>query len=251
MKKLAVLLSCTLALAFVHSSIAGPEPLPSGKEMKEIAPAPPPECNWTGFYIGAFGGYSWGDNLRLRDEDEPFDDAFRFDQNGFIGGGEAGLNWQIGSFVLGLEITFAGGDWSENDSIETPSGVAIADARVDSNWLGTIGGRVGFSLFHDHLLLFAKGGAGFTKFEYHIDEILDLERAHVDDDVRTGGLVGGGLEYAFNCHWSVKVEYNHIFFGDDDERAVERGPGGFSAVTTFRADNVDRDLVVAGINFKF
>src|SRR5437588_11868592 len=30
----------------------------SGKEMKQVAPAPAPECyNWTGLYIGAFGGY--------------------------------------------------------------------------------------------------------------------------------------------------------------------------------------------------
>jgi outer membrane immunogenic protein len=249
MKKFAILLGCALALAMVHTSKAGPEPLPSGKEMKEIAPAPPPECNWTGFYIGVFGGYSWGDR-HLRDEDDPLDPAYHFDQDGFVGGGEAGLNWQLGMFVLGAEISFAGGDWSDSASIENSVGVTIGEGHVDSNWLGTIAGRVGISLFHDHLLLFGKGGVGFTKWDYHTDEIFALERSHVDDDVQTGGLVGGGIEWAFNCHWSVKVEYNHIFFDDSDIDVAERGPGGFTEVTTFHADG-DRDTIVAGINFKF
>src|SRR5260370_40692064 len=35
---------------------AGPEP--TGKEMKQVAPAPPPPCpSWTGFYVGGFGAF--------------------------------------------------------------------------------------------------------------------------------------------------------------------------------------------------
>jgi outer membrane immunogenic protein len=250
MKRFAIFLGSALAIAIVQTLTAGPAPLPSGKEMKEVAPAPPPECNWTGFYIGVLGGYSWGD-IHLRDEDDPLDDAYHFDQNGFIGGGGVGLNWQIGMFVIGTELTFAGGDWSDSATIENPAGITVGEGRVDSNWLGTVATRVGISFWHDHILLFAKGGVGFTRWEYHTDEVFDLERAHLNDDVRTGGLVGGGLEFAFNCHWSVKVEYNHIFFGDDDENVVERGPGGFSEVTTFHANSADRDSIVAGLNFKF
>jgi hypothetical protein len=97
--------------------------------MKEIAPAPPPECNWTGFYIGAFGGCSWGDT-KFREEDE-FDPAYDFKTAGFLGGGEAGGNWQIGSFVLGLEVTFAGGDWSDSATIVT-TGVEVSDGHVGS-----------------------------------------------------------------------------------------------------------------------
>src|SRR5438093_13250347 len=42
------------------SALAGPEPLPSGKEMKQVAPAPLPECNWTGFYVGLHVGGQFG-----------------------------------------------------------------------------------------------------------------------------------------------------------------------------------------------
>ena len=250
MKRLIIVSACAIALAIAQNLIAGPEALPSGKEMKEIAPAPPPECNWTGFYVGAFGGYSWGD-FRVRDEDEPFDDSYHFHQDGFVGGGEAGGNLQLGAFVMGFEVTFAGGDWSDGATIETPGGVVIGEGHVDSNWLGTAAGRIGISFFHDHVLLFAKGGAGWTQWDYRSNEVLDLERGRVNDDTMTGGLVGGGLEFAFNCHWSIKVEYDHVFFGDDEETVVERGPGGFSAITTFHAHDADRDMIVGGINLKF
>src|SRR5437016_4319385 len=47
-----------LALTLIY---AGPEALPSGKEMKQVAPEPAaPSCsNWAGFYFGGFGGYKF------------------------------------------------------------------------------------------------------------------------------------------------------------------------------------------------
>src|SRR5437763_15527746 len=59
MQKRSALTLSTLAL-FAALVYAGPEPLPSGKEMKQVAPAPPPCPTWTGFYFGAFGGYKFG-----------------------------------------------------------------------------------------------------------------------------------------------------------------------------------------------
>src|SRR5207247_7321910 len=55
------ILFCTCA-ALALTAPAGPEPLSSGKEMKQVVPAPP-ECDytWTGFYIGGNAGYGWGD----------------------------------------------------------------------------------------------------------------------------------------------------------------------------------------------
>ena len=56
MKMLAPSLAAFVALnTLVY---AGPEQLPSAKEMKEVAPAAARSCfNWSGFYIGGFGGY--------------------------------------------------------------------------------------------------------------------------------------------------------------------------------------------------
>src|SRR5437588_1190204 len=58
MKRTALTLAILAAIGAV--TFAGPEPF-SGKEMKQVAPAPPPECNWQGFYLGLSAGGTFGD----------------------------------------------------------------------------------------------------------------------------------------------------------------------------------------------
>lgn len=247
--RLVILLSAAMAIVFGGTGdlFAGPEPS-GGKESKAVVqPAPPPECTWTGFYIGGFGGYSWGDNLRFREENET-DPAYVFDQDSFIGGGEIGYNFQIGSWlVLGIEGTFAGGDFSDSDDIFP--GSEHSRGHVDSSWIATIAERVGVSFWHNRLLAYVRGGAAFTEFDYHTEEVGGSERFDGDEE-RTAGLVGGGLEYAFTCHWSVKVEYNHLFFGSEDVDGIEKS-GGPGVEKTFGSNVGDHDTVTAGINFKF
>ena len=55
--------------------------------------------NWTGFYLGAMGGYA----------QENTSDAFGEISGGFAGG-TAGYNWQTGNFVLGVEVD---GAWAD------------------------------------------------------------------------------------------------------------------------------------------
>src|SRR6266516_2458227 len=57
MNKLSLIL-CTF-WAFCSLTYAGSERY-SGKEMKQVAPLPSPCPNWTGFYVGVFGGYKFG-----------------------------------------------------------------------------------------------------------------------------------------------------------------------------------------------
>src|SRR3954469_12094038 len=59
--------------------------------------------DWSGFYAGAHAGYDWGrahviDNGVLTENAVPM--------NGAIGGALAGINWQSGSFVYGVEGDF-------------------------------------------------------------------------------------------------------------------------------------------------
>ena len=69
------------------------------------APAPayvPPIYNWTGFYLGVNAGAAWnnGGSVNIFDPTIPLNDRFRIgSQVGFIGGGQAGYNFQTGAFV--------------------------------------------------------------------------------------------------------------------------------------------------------
>ena len=91
-------------------------------DMRVKAPKATPVLpySWTGFYVGANVGYSWGRASTDFRRDEPgsiWTDAFSQTQhlNGVIGGGQLGYNWQANNqWVFGLEAHFQGS--GENDS---------------------------------------------------------------------------------------------------------------------------------------
>jgi outer membrane immunogenic protein len=63
--------------------------------------------SWTGFYIGANAGYGWTNTSgTLTTTSGP--EHFTITGNGFLGGAQAGHNWQWSSVVLGAEADFQG-----------------------------------------------------------------------------------------------------------------------------------------------
>ena len=86
----------TLAGASLAAGTATAADLPRGPTPYYANPAPV-GYNWMGAYVGANVGYEWGkiSNTAI----EP---------NGFLGGLQAGYNWQTGQFVLGAETDHPG-----------------------------------------------------------------------------------------------------------------------------------------------
>ena len=88
MKKLALgLLLTSIAGSAYAADLPAPPSAPYTKAPAIVSPA----TNWSGFYIGAMGGYgkeNSSDPLALK---------------GGFGGGTVGYNWQFGQFVAGIE----------------------------------------------------------------------------------------------------------------------------------------------------
>src|ERR1051326_693582 len=112
---------CGCSLILIANARAA-EPMPDGKDLKEIAPGPESMCDysWTGFYVGARIGGGWNDS-DFSAHGEPVGqftvDPEHQDLNadGFIGGGELGFNWQLGQFfVVGAETDFLGSAMSDS-----------------------------------------------------------------------------------------------------------------------------------------
>ena len=247
MKKVALLPGCAVAFACVQLSVAGPEPI-QPQESKAVVQPPPPECTWTGFYFGGHAGYAWGDaSFKENFQGDP---SFDFDRAGFFGGGQVGFNLQLGHwFVVGAEGTFSG--WDGNDDITVNAqGEQKAGHLDDSNWIGTVGGRVGISFLQNRLLGYVKGGVAFSQWSFTEHEIGGTETFRLDDD-NTSGFVGGGLEYALTCHWSVRLEWNHIFLNENGNRIGTETDSFGSRERSWHVDVGDIDTVTAGINFKF
>src|SRR6516225_8762265 len=91
------------------TAIAGPPAL--GADLITKAPvAPPvyapPQFNWTGWYFGGNVGGGWTQGTVI---DTTTGGSFGAGNQGtFIGGGQAGFNYQIGNAVFGVEGFFDG-----------------------------------------------------------------------------------------------------------------------------------------------
>jgi outer membrane immunogenic protein len=126
-------------------------------DMPVKAP-PPPLFSWTGFYLGANAGFG-----TIRDQALPYcinplgvvmgvgcSDVFggRVRGDGFLGGGQAGYNWQVGHWVLGVETDIQGGDVKGTDVVTGPFNIvglkflsppASYTTNEKLSWLGTTG----------------------------------------------------------------------------------------------------------------
>src|ERR1700736_6493275 len=107
-----------LALGLLLASIAGAASAAdlSAPPAYTKAPAISPVTNWSGFYIGAMGGYAseaTSDPLPIK---------------GGFAGGTLGYNWQFGTFVLGLE---ADGAWADISASGTATVLGITATGSD------------------------------------------------------------------------------------------------------------------------
>jgi outer membrane immunogenic protein len=203
--------------------------------------------DWSGFYIGANGG--WGSARNCWDFVTP---AGTFvgaegchDASGGTAGGQVGYRWQASTFVFGLE---AQGNWADfkgsNGSLLPPAGLFTNQTRIDA--FGLFTGQVGWAF--NNALLYVKGGAAVTDNRYRsFVTATGALAGTASDDTRWGGVVGVGLEYGFAPNWSAAVEYDHMFMPD---RTVNfTAPAG----VFFGTDRIrqDVDLVTVRVNYRW
>ena len=97
---------CLLATALLVGNAATAADLPSYLPAAPIADPVAQTFNWTGFYVGGHGGYSWGRDRTseyLNGNSVLVGGPFKFHANGVFGGIHAGGNFQYGSLVAGIE----------------------------------------------------------------------------------------------------------------------------------------------------
>jgi outer membrane immunogenic protein len=181
--------------------------------MKAPVVAPVPLQDWTGLYVGANAGYSWGrtdTNYALGGIPAL---GTPLDPNSFVGGGQIGYNWQMGSLVLGVEGDLAWRHGTDAATFTTIFG-DFAAFNTEQNWAGTVRPRVGFAT--NNWLLYGTGGVAFGGFKHGYTEMRPgvATRAAADSDTKAGWAAGAGVEYAFAPQWSLGVEYLYMDFGD-------------------------------------
>ncbi len=223
MKKL--LLASAAAIAFA----GGAQAADLGSRRAPVAAAViAPAFSWTGFYLGGHVGYGWASS-RYNDFSGVFGPA-SINANGFFGGIQAGYNWQMNNFVVGLEADVAAS--AARRTFDLGGGALY---RASNPFLSTVRLRAGLAA--DRALFYVTGGLGVATFSERITTPAAL---FTTSSTRAGYALGAGVEYALTQNWTVKAEY--MYYGFGDRRNV------FTANDRIRSDI---HTVKIGVNYLF
>jgi len=218
--------------------------------------------SWTGLYVGVHAGGGWS---KVSDTVvDPFPTSGNFPAgtaltpytgNGFLGGVQGGYNWQIGSWVLGVEGDYSGtaiNGSGTTRSLVSPLIFSTSNGFIDGIGLAT--GRLGYAM--DNWLFYAKGGGAWVQDHSNTvttsaavppPSITAMANAYTN---RSGWIAGGGIEWAFSHYVSFKIEYDHIDLGTENV-TVSGKSGVIAGVNSVVAATSTIDVVKGGVNVHF
>ena len=140
--------------------------------------------SWAGPYLGGNLGYNWGSVSN--NPTQP---------SGFVGGADAGYNWQNYHWVFGVE-----GDIQLTGADDT-----FAPWKFSNPWFGTVRGRVGFTV--SNVLFYGTAGLAFGELR---GETFGLSESHTN----AGWSAGVGAEVGLAPNWRAKIEYLYVDLAD-------------------------------------
>jgi outer membrane immunogenic protein len=218
------------------------------QRMPAAAPAVvmPYVYDWTGFYIGANGG--WADSHSCLDfaflAGPVFSDGCR-DRSGGVIGGQVGYRWQTNQFVFGLE---AQGDWADLSNSRVSLLNPALSTNVKTDGIGLFTGQIGWAAW-TAALFYIKGGAAVT--DNRLDVIDNLHGVGLVSATATrwGGTLGVGFEYGFAPNWSFGVEYDHLWMGNANNSFSVADPRLVGILNDRITQDVD--MVTLRVNYRF
>ncbi len=261
MHKLSLSCAAMLLGMIAGISVACAADLPARTYGK--VPVADPAYDWSGFYIGLNAGYSWGNpRSDLRGNivgafGPPLEPAgYTARTSEFIGGGQAGYNYQSGALVVGVEADIQYADikgTTTTPSTFIPSLFDFAhyseSQRID--WLGTVRGRIGFAPA-SAVLLYATGGLAYGGVRatslFAFDTPPFATYAGAASQTRLGWTAGGGVEWALDRAWSLKAEYLYFDLGSIEVIGRQPATAGFWTITN---QKVTGQTVRVGVNYRF
>jgi outer membrane immunogenic protein len=201
-----VIITALLSLAAAGQALAADLPQPAPPPPRAPAVYVAPVYNWAGVYIGINGGYGFGSSTWT----DPLNasgagNSGSFNVKGGLVGGTLGVNWQANAFVFGVETDL---DWqglkgtTSNAFCGAPvtaAGVTGLSCQTESNWIGTVRGRLGVAA--DRVLFYATAGGAYGNVQ------AGLTTQSLQSSTEFGWTAGAGIEGALAENWTAKIEY--------------------------------------------
>ena len=195
-----------------------------------------PASPWTGPYAGVNAGGGFG---TVKDPTvTPVTGDIK--TGGVLGGLQVGYNYQVDSFVLGVEADYALAHLKGDVSASAPAfgltGTATAESSLDS--FGTVRVRGGVAM--NSALLFATGGwaYGHNKLTVSGSSFATVS----DSKWMSGWTLGGGVEYAFLPNMTGKLEY---LYADLGKSTFSPGALGSTQISN------KVSIIRAGVNYRY
>lgn len=209
--------------------------------------------DWSGGYVGLNFGYGGGKAKHPFNITSPGfiasgNGSLDMNSSGFLGGVQAGWNFQTDRFVYGLEADFQGANikGATSFSYNTVFGTLGGEVGTKLNWYGTVRARLGYTMT-DRFLAYATGGLAYGSTRSYFDgHIGGNNFGESVKKTKAGWTVGAGAEYAVTNNWSVKTEYLYTDLGKSNLHSFNDGIESLS---------IDRKMnfhtVRIGFNYKF
>jgi outer membrane immunogenic protein len=229
---------------------------------------------WSGFYYGVNAGAAWNDSHDIRFTDtgsEGFGSEIadgttpsraKLDWGtSFTGGAQAGYNWQMQNFVMGLETDLQWLNGYANFSAVSTNPLRpmiTTSANREMNMLATVRARLGVTLW-ERSLLYVTGGLAVGDATLRISSSCPMgmplgcnpngrDVTSSSAGTLTGLVWGAGYEAALGRRVSVKAEYMHFDLGQNRTTVVYDYPGNTSSMTGKAHD--EGNIVRVGVNFR-
>ena len=189
--------------------------------------------DWTGFYVGAHGGYATGYSRWSATElaaatpslAGSLDFFHAFD--GFKGTGsyflglQAGYNYMFPSrLLLGVEADISFPSVIGGTQVISSDAIGQASYAETVQFSGSVRGRVGYA--RDHWLVYATGGLAWTYNQFTRTQLVDTPARGTADAAsveslllvsRIGAVGGAGAEVALPSNWTARLEYLYSDYG--------------------------------------
>lgn len=235
------------------------------------APPPPGSHSWTGFYAGVNVGQGSSSTTTTSINPLPsaavfvnlLPQAFTMEPSGVLGGAQAGFNWQLGHFVLGVEADISAADIEEtvrespiiqnNNTLFPGAGNNIV-VQQHTDALTTVRPRIGFVL-GSRFLLYGTGGLAIAHIGYTANT--DFRPVGTEQytanfsKTQTGWVAGGGAEVAIVGRWSVKGEYLRYGVGSVQTFTANPSPPLPPFQVNYVWNTGTTNLYRFGLNFRF